>query len=86
MTLEPTAQKLTELAREFMGALRAHVTQSAEAEPEVAVERFISAATAVTAGVLMVLPIRVRNKETLILAVLSAAARHLANKPVRTVK
>lgn len=74
---DSTAKKLTELAKEFMAGLRQHLADSAD--PEVLVERVFAALAAVTAGVIMLLPIK--GKEKLIAALLATAIRYFTTKP-----
>lgn len=80
---EPTAQKLTELAREFVERLRATLTQAVHQgvtdEPDKLVERALSIGATLVAAILMVAKADKRS-EAIVVALLSAALRRFASR------
>ncbi len=72
-------QNLPELAREFAGRLRKHLTSAAAAEPDETVERVIAIGSALVGVAAMVLP--GKKRDSLALALVATAARHFAKGP-----
>lgn len=72
------AKELTDILREFMAQLRAHLTAKAlEGEADQVIERIVAAASAVAAGIMLILP---RTRRSGIISALLAVAMRVFNR------
>lgn len=77
--IEPTAQKLTELAREFIDKLRAHLSQTVSEEPEQFVERALGIGATLVALAMMALRADSKN-QAIVVALLQVALRRFTGR------